>query len=110
MYNISYNYNTTTDAFVFFVEAKVTGWVVFGFASLAPNMNIISDIAVGGVFSNGTGYLQVGHVYRLPASCVVSNRVVLFLQYIDAESRVVFNCESNVIRLICFSFAFNCTL
>ena len=58
---MSYNFNETSDAFEFLVEVRVTGWVGFGFAFHVPDsaMNYV-DLAVGGVFSNGTGYLQVG--------------------------------------------------
>lgn len=62
IYNVSYNFNETSDAFEFLVEVRVTGWVGFGFASHAPDSAVNYDLAVGGVFSNGTGYLQVGLV------------------------------------------------
>ena len=58
-YNISWNFNSSSDTVDFLVEAKTTGWVGFGLAVIAPNNMLNYDVAVGGVLSNGTGYLKV---------------------------------------------------
>lgn len=58
-YNVSWSFNSSSDALEFLVEARATGWVGFGLALTAPNNMNGYDVAVGGVRSNGTGYLQV---------------------------------------------------
>ena len=62
-YNVTYNFNETLDTLEFLVKVKATGWVMFGFglnASLGIMENQSAhDLAVGGVLSNGTGFLQV---------------------------------------------------
>ena len=58
-YNVSWNFNASSDTLEFLVEVRTTGWVGFGVALNAPNNMMGYDVAVGGVFNNGTGYLQV---------------------------------------------------
>ena len=58
-FNVSYNFNESSDIFEFLVEVNATGWVGFGFAEKAPNNMTDYDVAIGGVFSNGSGYLKV---------------------------------------------------
>lgn len=58
-YNVSYNFNASSDTLEFLLEARATGWVGFGVAETAPNNMSDYDVAVGGVLSNGTGYLKV---------------------------------------------------
>ena len=59
-YNVSYNFNESADTLEFLVEASATGWVGFGFSlNEGPNNMVGYDVAVGGVLSNGTGYLRV---------------------------------------------------
>ena len=58
-YNVSYNFNASADTLEFLVEVRTTGWVGFGFALTAPNNMRNYDVAVGGVLSNGSGYLAV---------------------------------------------------
>ena len=58
-YNVSYNFNASADTLEFLVEVRATGWVGFGFALTAPNNMTNYDVAVGGVLSNGSGYLAV---------------------------------------------------
>ena len=58
-FNVSYNFNASSDTLEFFVEVRATGWVGFGFAENAPNNMMNYDVAVGGVFPNGSGYLRV---------------------------------------------------
>ena len=43
----------------FVVQVKATGWIGFGLANKAPNNMIGYDVAVGGVYDNGTCYLKV---------------------------------------------------
>ncbi|XP_074635787.1 DBH-like monooxygenase protein 1 homolog [Acropora palmata] len=57
-FNVSYNFNESSDTFEFLVEVNATGWVGFGFAESAPNNMTNYDVAVGGVFSIGSGYLK----------------------------------------------------
>lgn len=57
-FNVSYNFNESSDTFEFLVEVNATGWVGFGFAEKAPNNMTDYDVAVGGVFPNGSGYLK----------------------------------------------------
>lgn len=58
-YNVSYNFNASSDILEFLVEVRATGWVGFGFAENAPNNMRSYDVAVGGVFPNESGYLKV---------------------------------------------------
>ncbi len=58
-YNVSWMYNSSTDRIHFVTEVMTTGWVGFGVATRAPTGMVGYDVAVGGVFSNGTGYLAV---------------------------------------------------
>ena len=58
-FNVSYNFNASSDTLEFLVEVRATGWVGFGFAENAPNSMMNYDVAVGGVFPNGSGYLRV---------------------------------------------------
>ena len=59
-YNVSYSYNASSDTMEFSVQVKTTGWVGFGVAENAPTNMFDYDVAIGGVSSNGTGYIQVG--------------------------------------------------
>ena len=61
-YNVSYSYNESSDTLEFLVQVKTTGWVGFGVAENAPANMMDYDVAIGGVSSNGTGYLQVGSI------------------------------------------------
>lgn len=58
-YNVSWNFNSSSDTVEFLVEVRTTGWIGFGLALTAPNNMMNYDVAVGGVLSNGTGYLKV---------------------------------------------------
>ena len=58
-FNVSYNFNESSDTLEFLVEVNATGWVGFGFAEKAPNNMTDYDVAVGGVFPNGSVYLKV---------------------------------------------------
>ena len=63
-YNVSYNFNESADTFEFLVEANATGWVGFGFSlNAGPTGMVGYDVAVGGVLSNGTGYLRVSEEF-----------------------------------------------
>lgn len=65
-YNVSYNFNESADTLEFLVEASATGWVGFGFSLNADPDNMVGyDVAVGGVLSNGTGYLRVSEEFGL---------------------------------------------
>ena len=58
-FNVEYNFNASSDTLEFFIEVRTTGWVGFGFAEKTPKRMINFDVAVGGVFPNGSGYLKV---------------------------------------------------
>lgn len=58
-FNVSWTFNQSSDKFEFLVDVRSTGWVGFGFSLNPPPGMINYDVAVGGVFSNGTTYLQV---------------------------------------------------
>ena len=58
-FNVSYNFNESSDTLEFLVEVNATGWVGFGFAENAPDNMMNYDVAVGGVFPNESGYLKV---------------------------------------------------
>lgn len=58
-YNVSWNFNTSSDTLEFLVEVRTTGWVGFGVAEDAPTSMMDYDVAVGVVSSNGTGYIKV---------------------------------------------------
>ena len=59
-YNVSYNFNESADTLEFLVDASATGWIGFGFSlNAGPTGMVGYDVAVGGVLSNGTGYLRV---------------------------------------------------
>ena len=63
-YNVSYNFNESADTLEFLVEANATGWVGFGFSLNASSTGMVGyDVAVGGVLSNGTGYLRVSEEF-----------------------------------------------
>ena len=51
-------YNSGTDTLHFMVQVRATGWIGFGFATLAPTGMQGYDVAVGGVH-NGSAYLKV---------------------------------------------------
>lgn len=59
IFNVSWNFNASLDTFEFLLEVRTTGWIGFGFALNAPTNMMDYDVAVGGVLSNGTTYLQV---------------------------------------------------
>ncbi len=59
-YNVSWNFNASSDTLEFLVEVRGTGWVSFGVAKTAPNNMMGYDVAIGGVMGDGTGYLKVG--------------------------------------------------
>ncbi len=61
-------FNSSMDTLHFLVEVKTTGWIGFGIANQAPNNMMNYDVAVGGVFLNGTGYLKVT---RSCAFCII---------------------------------------
>ncbi|XP_067033519.1 mucin-12-like isoform X1 [Acropora muricata] len=56
-FNVSYNFNASSDTLEFFVEVRTTGWVGFGFAEEPSKGMMNYDVAVGGVFKSGSGYL-----------------------------------------------------
>ena len=58
-YNVSYNYNESTDTLEFMVQIRTTGWVGFGVAEVASNNTNSCDVAIGGVTEDGTSYLKV---------------------------------------------------
>ncbi|KAM7427759.1 DBH-like monooxygenase protein 1 [Porites harrisoni] len=58
IFNVSWNFNASLDTFEFLLEVRTTGWIGFGFALNAPTNMMDYDVAVGGVLSNGTTYLQ----------------------------------------------------
>lgn len=58
-YNVSWNFNASSDTLEFLVEVRTTGWVGFGVAEDAPTSMMDYDVAVGVVSSNGTGYIKV---------------------------------------------------
>ncbi|CAH3036902.1 unnamed protein product, partial [Porites lobata] len=58
IFNVSWNFNASLDTFEFLLEVRTTGWIGFGFALNAPTNMMNYDVAVGGVLSNGTTYLQ----------------------------------------------------
>ncbi|CAH3193533.1 unnamed protein product [Porites evermanni] len=60
IFNVSWNFNASLDTFEFLLEVRTTGWIGFGFALNAPTNMMDYDVAVGGVLSNGTTYLQPG--------------------------------------------------
>ena len=58
-YNVSWNFNATSDMLEFLVEVRTVGWVGFGVAE-APAIGMMDyDVAIGGVLSNGTSYFEV---------------------------------------------------
>ena len=44
---------------MFHLKVKTTGWISFGFAQTAPNAMQGYDVAIGGVTSGGTAYINV---------------------------------------------------
>ncbi|KAL9970134.1 hypothetical protein ACROYT_G022461 [Oculina patagonica] len=57
-YNMSWMFNSSMDTLHFLVEVRTTGWIGFGIARQAPNTMVDYDVAVGGVLTDGTGYLK----------------------------------------------------
>ncbi|XP_068696487.1 uncharacterized protein [Montipora foliosa] len=57
-FNASWTFNETSDTFEFLVDVRATGWVGFGFSLNPPPGMMNYDVAVGGVLSNGSAYLQ----------------------------------------------------
>lgn len=58
-YNVSWNFNATSDTLEFLVEVRTVGWVGFGVAE-APAVGMENyDVAIGGVLNNGTQYFGV---------------------------------------------------
>ena len=75
-YNASWLYKNDSDSVFFRVDVVATGWVAFALANQAPTNMIGYDAAVGGVDTNGSGYLKVHvhcHTYIL-SCCVLSIR------------------------------------
>ncbi len=70
-YNVSWMYNSSTDRLHFVTEVMTTGWVGLGVANQAPNRMIGYDVAVGGVFNNGTGYLAVMFFFFFHSVCML---------------------------------------
>ena len=58
-YNVSWNFNATSDTIEFLVEVRTHGWVGFGVAEPPATGMINYDVAIGGVLSNGTSYFGV---------------------------------------------------
>ncbi|KAL9982002.1 hypothetical protein ACROYT_G010781 [Oculina patagonica] len=56
-YNVSWNFNASSDTLEFLVEVRATGWVGFGVAENAPTNMVGYDVAIGGVNAEGE-YLQ----------------------------------------------------
>ena len=52
-------FNRTSNELYFKVQAKALGWVGFGLANDAPTNMADYDVAVGGVYDNGSCYLKV---------------------------------------------------
>ncbi len=59
-YNVSWNFNASSDTLEFLVEVRGTGWVGFGVAETAPSDMMGYDVAIGGVLGDGAEYLEVG--------------------------------------------------
>ena len=68
-YNMSWMFNSSTDTLHFLVEVRSTGWIGFGIANQAPNNMSGYDVAVGGVLSNGAGYLKVTRLSAIYIIC-----------------------------------------
>ena len=65
-YNASWLYKDDSDAVYFRVDVVARGWVAFALANQAPTNMVGYDAAVGGVDTNGTGYLKViCHTYTV---------------------------------------------
>lgn len=58
-YNVSWNFNATSDTLEFLVEVRTVGWVGLGVAEAPAEAMLNYDVAIGGVLSNGTSYFEV---------------------------------------------------
>ena len=58
-YNVSWNFNATSDTLEFLVEVRTVGWVGFGVAEAPARGMVNYDVAIGGVMNDGTRYFQV---------------------------------------------------
>lgn len=58
-YNVSWNFNATSDTLEFLVEVRTVGWVGLGVADAPAEDMLNYDVAIGGVLSNGTSYFEV---------------------------------------------------
>ena len=58
-YNVSWNFNATSDTLEFLVEVRTVGWVGFGVAEAPAEGMVDYDVAIGGVMNDGTSYFQV---------------------------------------------------
>ena len=54
-----WNYDSAKQEYDFYLKVKTIGWVAFGFATTAPNNMHGCDVAIGGITSGGTPYLNV---------------------------------------------------
>lgn len=60
-FDVSWFVNFTSSTIHVKVKAATAGWVGFGFALRAPTSMKNYDVAVGGVWPNGSVYLKVGN-------------------------------------------------
>lgn len=58
-YNVSWNFNATSDTLEFLVEVMTVGWVGFGVAEAPAERMENYDVAIGGVSNIGTQYFGV---------------------------------------------------
>ena len=58
-YNVSWNFNVTSDTLEFLVEVRTVGWVGFGVAEAPARGMEDYDVAIGGVMNDGASYFQV---------------------------------------------------
>ena len=93
-FNVSYNFNASSDTLEFLVEVNATGWVGFGFAVNASNNMTNYDVAVGGVFQNGSGYLKVRRkeFFQVTViSCTTETRYTEFKMETPRRPKMNFN-------------------
>lgn len=95
-YNVSWNFNASSDTFEFLLKVRATGWVGFGFALDAPNNMNDYDVAVGGVFSNGTSYLQVPLSLLLYHILTLSFQFFNHLFYFTIIRRLIYQNVSSI--------------
>ena len=66
-YALYWNFTRSTESIYFAVNVSTTGWVGFG---LSPNgMMVGSDVVIGWVANDGTGYFHVSHVAVVAGCC-----------------------------------------